>query len=422
VPAAVEALLRARQIALTAPRGPVYVNLDVALQEDKITALPTPPEMARFAPPETVHPSADLIRRAAALLSGAKRPLMLAGRVSREMDGWNARVALAEKLQMETFSNIKVGAAFPTDHPLHIVPPGNQLVGAAKEAIRAADVILSLDWLDLGGAFKQAFGDEPIKAKIIQVSLDQHLHRGWSMDYHVLPPVDLHLMCEPEAAVPLLLDAVSPRASTLPARAPFTMKPAPTDRVTLQAVGNAMNEALEGVDFCFTRLPLGWHGSYVPFRHPLNFIGADGGGGVGAGPGITVGAALALQGTGRMAIGLLGDGDFMMGNTAIWTATHYKIPALFVIFNNRSYFNDERHQEAVAVKRGRPPENRWIGQRIDDPDIDLAAIATAQGALGIGPVKEFGEIAPAIARGMAHVKAGGVCLIDMRVLPGYDAE
>ena len=34
-----EALLRAAQIAQTAPRGPVYVNLDVAMQEQQIDAL-----------------------------------------------------------------------------------------------------------------------------------------------------------------------------------------------------------------------------------------------------------------------------------------------------------------------------------------------------------------------------------------------
>ena len=49
-------------------------------------------------------------------------------------------------------------------------------------------------------------------------------------------------------------------------------------------------------------------------------------------------------------------------------------------------------------------------------------MGTAQGALGIGPVKDFAEMRPAIERGLAHVKAGGVCVIDMRVLPGYDAE
>jgi thiamine pyrophosphate-dependent acetolactate synthase large subunit-like protein len=422
VPAAVEALLRARQIALTAPRGPVYVNLDVALQEDRIPAMPPMPDFDRFAAPQDVHPSPDLVKQAAALLSNAKRPVMLAGRVSRSLDGWNARVALAEKLQMESVSHIKLAASFPTDHPLHVGPPGNRLGPEAAEALRDADVILSLDWLDLGGTFKQAFGDEPVGAKVIQVSCDQHNHRGWSMDYHVLPPVDLLLMCEPDAAVPLLLDAVQPRKSTVPVPKAAAGKVASTSAVTLQGVGDALREALEGVDYCVTRLPLGWHGSYLPFKHPLDYIGVDGGAGVGAGPGITVGGALAIKDSGRIALGIMGDGDFLMGNTAIWTATHYKIPALFVICNNRSYFNDERHQEAIAVKRGRPPENRWIGQRIDDPDIDLAAMGTAQGALGIGPVKDFSEMRPAIERGLAHVKAGGVCVIDMRVLPGYDAE
>ena len=422
VPAAVEALLRARQIALTAPRGPVYVNLDVALQEDRIPAMPPMPDFDRFAAPQDVHPSPDLVKQAAALLSNAKRPVMLAGRVSRSLDGWNARVALAEKLQMESVSHIKLAASFPTDHPLHVGPPGNRLGPEAAEALRDADVILSLDWLDLGGTFKQAFGDKPVGAKVIQVSCDQHNHRGWSMDYHVLPPVDLLLMCEPDAAVPLLLDAVQPRKSTVPVPKAAAGKVASTSAVTLQGVGDALREALEGVDYCVTRLPLGWHGSYLPFKHPLDYIGVDGGAGVGAGPGITVGGALAIKDSGRIALGIMGDGDFLMGNTAIWTATHYKIPALFVICNNRSYFNDERHQEAIAVKRGRPPENRWIGQRIDDPDIDLAAMGTAQGALGIGPVKDFSEMRPAIERGLAHVKAGGVCVIDMRVLPGYDAE
>jgi thiamine pyrophosphate-dependent acetolactate synthase large subunit-like protein len=398
------------------------VNLDVALQEDRIPAMPPMPDFDRFAAPQDVHPSPDLVKQAAALLSNAKRPVMLAGRVSRSLDGWNARVALAEKLQMESVSHIKLAASFPTDHPLHVGPPGNRLGPEAAEALRDADVILSLDWLDLGGTFKQAFGDKPVGAKVIQVSCDQHNHRGWSMDYHVLPPVDLLLMCEPDAAVPLLLDAVQPRKSTVPVPKAAAGKVASTSAVTLQGVGDALRAALEGVDYCVTRLPLGWHGSYLPFKHPLDYIGVDGGAGVGAGPGITVGGALAIKDSGRIALGIMGDGDFLMGNTAIWTATHYKIPALFVICNNRSYFNDERHQEAIAVKRGRPPENRWIGQRIDDPDIDLAAMGTAQGALGIGPVKDFAEMRPAIERGLAHVKAGGVCVIDMRVLPGYDAE
>ena len=68
-----------------------------------------------------------------------------------------------------------------------------------------------------------------------------------------------------------------------------------------------------------------------------------------------------------------------MGATALWTATHYRVPCLFVVANNRSFYNDELHQERVAKERGRPVENKWIGQRIDEPDIDLAMMARAQG-------------------------------------------
>ena len=86
-----------------------------------------------------------------------------------------------------------------------------------------------------------------------------------------------------------------------------------------------------------------------------------------------------------MVVGIMGDGDFLMGVTAVWTATHYRVPCLMLIANNRSFYNDELHQERVARERGRPVENKWIGQRIDEPDIDLAAMARAQGAEGIGP-------------------------------------
>ena len=135
-----------------------------------------------------------------------------------------------------------------------------------------------------------------------------------------------------------------------------------------------------------------------------------------------MGAALALKGSGRLPIGLLGDGDFLMGNTAVWTAVHYAIPCLLIVCNNRSFFNDEMHQERVALARHRPVENRWIGQRIGDPDIDIAAMARAQGATGIGPVTHPAEVRPALETAIETVRSGGVCVVDARVLPGYDAE
>src|SRR6185295_11069368 len=158
------------------------------------------------------------------------------------------------------------------------------------------------------------------------------------------------------------------------------------------------------------------------FRHPLDYIGGDGGGGVGSGPGVTVGAALALRGSGRIPVAILGDGDFLMGVTALWTAAHYRIPCLLLVSNNRSFYNDEMHQERVARERGRPVENKWIGQRIDEPDIDLAMMARAQGAVGIGPVRDLSKLKESVAEAIKAVQNGAVCVVDVRVVPGYDSN
>ena len=421
VQGAYEALLRASQIAQTAPRGPVYINLDVAVQEEKIGPLPALPDPARYQAAPSPAPSAELVAQAAALLSGAKNPVIMAGRGRRSIESWKARVALAEKLQARVVTDLKGAAIFPTDHPLHTGTPGMFLAADAAAAIREADVILSLDWNDLAGTLKQSYGGKPVTAKVINVSCDQHSHRGWSMDYQALPPSDVYLLTEPDTAVPLLTAACKarPALAVKPAAAPSF--PTPTE-VSILGVAQALNAATKDGEICITKLPLGWNGAYRHFKHPLDYLGADGGGGVGAGPGMTVGAALALQGTGRLAVGVVGDGDFLMSVTAIWTAVHYKLPALFIVCNNRSFYNDELHQERVAVERARPVENKWIGQQMSEPDIDIAAMGRAQGAEGIGPITKAEDVLPAVKKGLELAHSGKVVVIDMRVLPGYDAN
>jgi thiamine pyrophosphate-dependent acetolactate synthase large subunit-like protein len=218
VSAGIEAVMRGAQIAQTAPRGPVYINLDIAMQEEKIGPLPALPDISRYAAPPAVRPEPEVVAAAAKLLSGAKNPIILAGRCSRSMDGWKARVALAEKLNARVLTNLKMAAAFPTDHRLHVGPSANRLSTELQKFITDADVILSLDWLDLAGTLKQAYGGKPISAKIVQVSCDAHNHRGWSMDYQAMPPIDAYLMCEPEAGVPLLTEAVKARTAAVIAR------------------------------------------------------------------------------------------------------------------------------------------------------------------------------------------------------------
>ena len=112
------------------------------------------------------------------------------------------------------------------------------------------------------------------------------------------------------------------------------------------------------------------------------------GGGLASGPGTAIGSGLALKDSDRTVVAVLGDGDTMQGSSALWTAAHYDIPVLILVSNNRSNFNDEIHQETVAKVRGRSVENRWIGQRIDDPQVSIADYAAALGvAVAGGPAE-----------------------------------
>jgi thiamine pyrophosphate-dependent acetolactate synthase large subunit-like protein len=428
--AAREAILRGTWIANTAPCGPVYINFDAELQEAKISEPLPSIEPARYMPPVATAAPAESVREAAAVLKGAKQVLLLAGRASRNEDAWNTRVALAEALNARVVTDLKIGASFPTDHPLYVGSP-RAITPESVEGLKTVDAVLSLDWVDLAGALR-FFGPSPA-VKVIQISLDHRIHNGWSMDHQALPPVDLLLSADPDQVVAQLVKEIgqSAKPHAMPHAMPHPKPHAvPSPRTvsdkepagfTNEHIARALRKAVADRTVTYTHLPLSWDERWLTLRHPLDYIGSDGGGGVGGGPGISVGAALALRGTGRLPVAICGDGDFLMGVTAVWTAVHYKIPLLFVLANNSSFYNDELHQERMARARNRPIENKWIGQRMADPEVDLAAMARAQGATGFGPVTKPGDLVAVLEKAIAAVDAGQVAVVDVRVEPGYTA-
>ena len=419
--AARESLLRGAWLANTAPQGPVYINLDADMQES-VLEKPLPPcDVNRYMPPVVNAPPADAIRQAAEWLKAAKRPVILAGRVSRDETAWKHRVALAEAIGARVCTNLKVGAAFPTDHPLHVDAPMVFTKDELTPLLKEADVIVSLDWVDLAGTFKPLGG--PPAGKVIQISLDHQLHNGWSMDYQALPPVDLFISADPDTATAALVQAIGPGARTAPAGPARPLhEPKPGRALGIEDLAHALRGVVGKRDVSLAHLPLSWQTSFWHFRHPLDFLGSDGGGGVGGGPGISVGAALALKGSGRLPIGICGDGDFLMSATSLWTAVHYRIPLLIIVANNRSFYNDEVHQERMAILRNRPVDNKWIGQKMLDPEIDMAALARAQGARGYGPIAKAEELPGVLAEAIAAVDAGEVAVVDVRIEPGYGAR
>jgi len=435
VGATFESMLRAAQICRTAPRGPVYVCIDAGMQEERLDDALALPDPSRYTPGPPPHPSADTLGDLTDLLVDAARPLLLMGRMSRRQADWDRRVRLAEGLGARVLTDLRVGAAFPTDHELHGPAPLSHYSAESRALICKADVIVAFDCIDLGGAMKLVAGEGPVTAKIVNCSVDSYVHNGWSADYQVLPAADLRVLAEPDAVIeglmPLVDKAMAGRPPKWPGE-PLSVHRVEGDedgepigsgtgQVTARDVSRFLAAARKGRKFTLVRVGLGWASDLYHFNEPLDYLGYDGGGGLGSGAGMAVGAGLALRGTGRIPITLIGDGDFMQGVTALWTAAHYRIPVLIVVVNNRSNFNDEIHQALVARDRGRNVANKWIGMRIDDPPLDLSMLAQGQGVEASGPVLQADDVPAALETAIQAVAEGRPYLIDLHVVPGYAA-
>jgi thiamine pyrophosphate-dependent acetolactate synthase large subunit-like protein len=436
--AVVESILRGHQMACTAPKAPVYITLDQRLQEDSLAyGKDAKPNAKRFVAPASPAADLGLVESAAQLLLHARSPVILAGRVSRDETAWAERIKLAEMLGARVLTDLKVAGAFPTDHPLHGPDPAIAFTPDDGVAImRDADVILSLDWWDQATLFKQAWGEADVPAKVIRCSIDTFIHRGWTRDHMGLTAVDVDILAEPDRVVPLLLQQLEQKADNhfrqaaaarLEARraaqkpvVPFPPVTGGPDAIGLWDIGVALGEALGDKPYCLMRAPLGWHVGALPIHHPLGYLGADGAAGIGGAPGMSVGSALALRGSGRLPVAVFGDGDYLMGVSALWTAARHRIPMLIVIANNTGYYIDEQHQVTTSLARDRSTDTASIGQRISDPEVDILAMAKAQGFDGAGPIRRRGDLTNAIAAGIAAVEIGRCYLIDVRVQPDYE--
>ena len=424
--ALVEAMARANLLTRSAPTAPVYICLDAGLQESRLDKEPEWPDVKRFMPPKPPRPPQDAVDEAVAILSAAKKPVIMYGRGSRREEFWAPRIKLAERLGACVFTDLKQGAMFPTDHAAHYTQPFNVLGDDSRKLLCEADAILALDWMDLGGALRQARNVGKVEAKIIACTLDQNLHTGANMEYQALPPVDVLMASNGDTVVAELNTALGQGTRKDPWKAKVPAKSKGNgSALTMEHIAQTLRDQFndpENVTFC--TLGRGWPFDVWPLHNGLSYLGKDGGGGLGSGPGISVGSALALhhQFPDRYAVSMLGDGDFCMGATAIWSAARHRIPLLVLINNNRSYFNDELHQENVAKTRGREVKNRWIGLRMEDPVPNIAKLAEAQGAVGIGPVTSAADAKAAIARGVDVLKKGGVCVIDFHVDPPAERQ
>jgi thiamine pyrophosphate-dependent acetolactate synthase large subunit-like protein len=380
--AAARAIARGRFLSTLAPSGPVHVCLDVSDQEAEVplgtdvAALVAMPATAAASLSEAQ--AADIADR----LEKAQRPLFLFGRLSRNAEDWNDRIDLIERSGARAFTDIRSPAAFPTDHAAHVGAPGFAPDAQQRAALASCDLLILFDPIDPATVVHLA-----PSADTILISPDLNAQRGWVKDAQPIPNRGTIFPVSPSCVAAALKrhlpTSLNGKWSTLAEASEPAMEahslPGPPAFARIAA--GLIRLRTGDIPLTVTRLPLSWDGALLPFWHPLDYLGRDGGEGLASGPGIAVGVALALVGSGRLPVAVLGDGDFMMGATAMWTAANRSLPLLLIIAANGVYGNDVVHQERIARDRSRDIENCWIGQTLNAPEIRIADMARSMGAV-----------------------------------------
>jgi len=425
VAAVPESLLRAHRIATTDPCGPVYLCYDVELQEEPVSNPPVVPDVSRFTAPAAPAANPKALQEAAALLVNARWPVIIAEGAGRHPAALSPLAGLAELLGcavVDRGPHLNIATEHPLDCSL-----------APDEAIGPADVWLCLDTHDVGGSASgiKDRGDLASslhkEATIIHITLSDSLQTKWAGDYERLHPVDLPIAADTAEALPALVDLCH-TAIAADAGAPGRIA---ERRQRVQQIHESSKAAiLADLKDDWDLHPISSYRLYaelwsavqggpwtlastagrVPLRalwdftDPAQKCGGGRGGGLGYSPGTALGVALAYKNSDRLVVSVQGDGDFLMAPQSLWTAANSELPILYVIFNNRSYFNDEGHQEYMARLRGRPVENKDVGIRISSPDADFAGLARSFGVQGIGPISDPAALAPALQQAVRIVR------------------
>jgi len=438
-PASVEAVpdsfIRAYRLATTDPMGPVYICYDGDVQEKQLDG-EIPVSLDRYPAPLPLQAPEEGFEKTIRMILAAKRPVLIADWVGRREAGFKALGELAEMLGAPVLDQLG-RFNFPVQHPLN-------LTGQADKVIPQADLILALDVPDLEGATTKRAQERgnrratPLlsaNAKIVNVALDDLLVRAWATDFNKLREADLMILADTSVFLPELARRLKAEKKLADLKGAIDARRAEWGKIyegkkaalekelkakwdekpiSMTRIYAEMNEALKGEDWVLTNgSSQGKENFYLPATKFNQILGKYKGGGLGYGMPASLGAALAHKGSGKFCVNIQPDGDLLFTVSSLWTAVHHQIPLLSIVCSNRSYFNDEEHQERVAIARNRPVENKTIGIRIEDPNVDFGAMARTYGCWGAGPITEPKDLIKTLREAVKVVKEGKPALVDV---------
>ncbi|MFF9581566.1 thiamine pyrophosphate-binding protein [Streptomyces achromogenes] len=322
------AIAAAWKSALTAPHGPVWVEIpqDVLLAETSLPVVTAPD-----ATPDDLPPRPELTALAAHLLSHAERPVILAGGGVVRSDASGKLRLLAEKLNAPVATTFGGKGAFPWNHPLSLQSWLEDR--HTTDFLEDADVLLVVG-SGLGELSSNYHTFAP-RGRVIQIEADL----GKLESNH--PAVGIH--ADARLALQALLETVEDRPdSSAPERVRELLAKVAAriggQRLTLeQNVLSAVRQALpaDSPSFWDMTILAYWAWSAFDAQGPNLMHSAQGAGGLGYGFPAALGA-VAADPT-RPVLAVSGDGGALYSIAELATAKQYDLPVTWLIVDDGGY-------------------------------------------------------------------------------------
>ncbi|MFH8563894.1 thiamine pyrophosphate-binding protein [Streptomyces sp. NPDC017988] len=345
------AIAAAWESALTAPHGPVWVEIpqDVLLAE---TTLPV--VTAMDATPDEVVPRPELTAVAADLLTRAERPAIIAGGGVIRSDASGKLLALAELVNAPVVTTFGGKGAFPWEHPLSLQSWLEDR--HTTEFLEDADVLLVVG-SGLGELSSNYHTFKP-RGRVIQIEADA----GKLESNH--PGLGIH--ADARLALSALLETIdAPREDpSAPERVRVVLdrvreRIAAQDLTLEQQVLAAVRDALPDAAPSFWDMTIlaYWAWSAFDARRPNTMHSAQGAGGLGYGFPAALGAAVADPSHPVLAVS--GDGGAMYSLAELATARQYGLNVTWLIVDDGGYgilreYMSDAFGEATGTELARP--------------------------------------------------------------------
>ena len=325
-----EAFMRAYAMALQPPTGPVYLSIPM---DDWKQPLAGPARVRAVS--ERVAPDPARLRLFADRISASRRPALVFGPEVDRCGGWNAAIALAEKLRASVYgAPLLDRASFPEDHPLFCGPLGMS-VKTVSDRLAGHDLAVVIG-AEVFRYYPYVPGDYlPTGTELLQITADPEVAAA--------ARVGDSLLGDPGSAIEMLVDLVTDgtaRTAPTPMARPCRLPSTPNSPLSPPEVYAVLSAARppDAVVVNESTSTMAQQIEWLPTVRPGSFF-ATASGGIGWAVPAAVGIALAdrTKGVHRPVLGLIGDGSFQYSVQALWTAAQHRLPIVYVVMRNNEY-------------------------------------------------------------------------------------